>query len=82
MDRTLQLTIRDALADAMESAAKADGKTVDELAVEAVQRHLAHRTLENFKIRAEAQRRGMTDDNVESVVERAIREVRSGARGR
>jgi hypothetical protein len=58
--------------------AEAEGKTVDELATEALQRELARRSFEKIKREAEARRGGMTDDEVDSTVERAITEYRQG----
>lgn len=41
--------------------AKAEGKTVDELATEALQQALSRRSFEKIKREAESRRRGMTD---------------------
>jgi hypothetical protein len=65
--------------DVLEQAtrqAQAEGKTVDELAEEAIKRHLAHKTLERFKRDADARRGNMTDEEVEAIVDKAIRESR------
>jgi hypothetical protein len=59
--------------------AQAEGKTVDQLATEALQRELARRSFDKIKRDAEARRRGMTDDEVEFTVERAITEYRQGS---
>lgn len=69
----------------MERAAKvaeAEGKTVDELATEALKRALARRSFEQLQRQAEARRRGMTDDQVEETVDRAIQGSRAEQRGR
>ena len=58
--------------------AQAEGKTVDELATEALQRELARRSFEGIKREAESHRRGMTDEEVDQTVERAITEYRQG----
>jgi hypothetical protein len=58
--------------------AQAEGKTVDELATEALQKELARRSFDRITREAEARRRGMTDEQVEETVERAITEYRQG----
>lgn len=62
------------------AAAEADGKTVDEVASEVLQRHLTYRALDRFKREAELRRRGRSDDQIEQLVERAIDDVRSGGK--
>lgn len=56
--------------------AQAEGKTVDELATEALQRELARRTLDRCRSQGELRRRGMSDEQVESTVEQAVHEAR------
>jgi hypothetical protein len=58
--------------------AQAEGKTVDELATEALQQALSRRSFEKIRREAESRRRGMTDEEVDSRVERAITEYRQG----
>ena len=60
--------------------AEAEGKTVDELTTEALQRELARRTFERAKREGETRRRGMTDDDVERSVEKAVQEYRAEQR--
>ena len=60
--------------------AEAEGKTVDELTTEALQRELARRTFERVKREGETRRRGMTDDDVERAVEKAVQEYRAEQR--
>jgi hypothetical protein len=62
--------------------AQAEGKTVDELAQEAIKRHLAQRTLERFRRDAEERRGSKTDEEVEAIVDTAIKESRQEHRGR
>ena len=62
--------------------AKAEGKTVDELATEALRRDLARRTFDRITSEAEIRRRGMSDEEVETVVQNAIQESRAEQRGR
>ena len=68
--------------DRMQQEAEAEGKTVDELAGEAVQRHLARRWLERTGREAQVRRGNMTEEQVEAVVEKAIQESRAERRGR
>ena len=60
--------------------AEAEGKTVDELTTEALQRELARRTFERVKREGETRRRGMTDEDVERTVEKAVQEYRAEQR--
>ena len=62
--------------------AEAEGKTIDELATEALRRDLARRTFDRITREAEVRRRGMSDADVETVVEKAIQESRAEQRGR
>jgi predicted transcriptional regulator len=78
MATDLTIKVPDELRAAMESAARSEGKTVDDLAVEAMQKHLARRFLERMKREAEVRRGNMTDEAVEEVVDRAIHDYRSG----
>jgi hypothetical protein len=60
----------------LRARAAAEGKTVDEVAEEALRRHLAQRTLDRLKREADRRRARMTDVQVEDAVERAVSEVR------
>jgi hypothetical protein len=62
--------------------AQTEGKTADELVEQAVQRDLARRASERIRREAEIRRRGMTDDEVDSTVEKAVDDWRSEQRGR
>jgi len=66
----------DVLEQAMRQA-EAEGKTVDELAQEAIKRHLAQKTLERFKREATSQRGNKTDEEVEAIVDTAVQEYRN-----
>ena len=57
--------------------AEAEGKTVDELAQEAIKRHLAQKSLDRLKREAEARRGNKTDEEVEAIVDRAVKESRN-----
>jgi hypothetical protein len=65
-----------------EEIARSEGKTVDELATEAVKRDVARRWLERNKREAQLRRGNMTDEEVETVVEKAIQESRAEQRTR
>jgi hypothetical protein len=56
--------------------ARAEGKTVDQLASEALTRELGRRALDRFGTEGELRRQGRTDDDVDRTVEAAITEVR------
>jgi hypothetical protein len=70
------LHVPDELLAELRSKAAAEGKTVDELAEEALRKHLARRTLDRLKLQADRRRGSMSDAEVEGTVERAISEVR------
>ena len=76
------ITLADDVYDRMQQEADAEGTTVDELAGEAVRRHLARRWLERTGREAQVRRGNMTDEQVEAVVEKAIQESRAEQRGR
>ena len=56
--------------------AQAEGKTVDELAQEAIKRHLVERTLERLRRDAESHRGNKSDEEVEAIVDTAVQEYR------
>jgi ribosomal protein L13E len=56
--------------------AQQDHISLDELAAEALQRHLARRILERFKREVDMRRRDMTDEEVENTVAQAVQEYR------
>jgi len=62
--------------------AEAEGKTVDELSQEAIKRHLAQKSLERFKREADVRRGNKTDEEVEAIVDRAVKESRKENRSR
>ena len=76
------IAIEPELLDRAGKVAEAEGKTIDEIATEALRRDLARRTLDRMKGAAEARRRGMSDADVETVVQTAIEESRAEQRGR
>lgn len=60
----------------VEQEAQGEGKTVDEVATEAVKRELARRWLERTRREAEIRRGSMTDEEVEATVDTAVQEWR------
>ncbi len=72
----MTIALPDSLLAELRGIAEAEGKSVDELTVEALRRFVAAQALEQFRVRAEARRRGMTDAQVEDAVERAVQDVR------
>jgi isopropylmalate/homocitrate/citramalate synthase len=65
-----------------EQVAATQGKSVDELANEAMKRELARLFLERIGREAQARRGNMTDDEVDAIIERAIAEDRAEQRTR
>jgi predicted AAA+ superfamily ATPase len=61
--------------------AQAEGKTADEVVEQAVQRELARKAFERIRREAEIRRGGMTDEEVDRIVEKAVREWRAEQRG-
>ena len=76
------VTLPDELLERVRARATDEGKTVDDLAVEAVSRLLAERSLARFRREAERRSRGMSADQVNETVNQAIRETRNESRGR
>ena len=76
------VTLPDELLERVKARATDEGKSVDDLAAEAVSRLLAVRSLANFRREAERRSRGMSEDQVNDLVNQAIRETRNEARGR
>jgi predicted transcriptional regulator len=70
------------LYERVQQEAQGEGKTVDEVATEAVKRELARRWLERTRRGAEARRGTMTDEEVDAAVDTAIRDWRREQHGR
>jgi hypothetical protein len=66
----------DDLRAAVEAAARADGKSVDEVAIAALKRGMGQRALGRLKRRTEVQRAGKSDEEIEEIVASAIQQVR------
>jgi hypothetical protein len=72
----IKISVPDDLRQAVEAAAQADGKTVDEIGIEALKPRLARRALERLNREAEGRREGKSDEEVAAIIERAISDVR------
>jgi predicted transcriptional regulator len=66
----------------VEQEAQSEGKTADEVAIEAVKRELARRWLERTRREAEIRRGSMTDEEVEAAVDTAVQGWRRDQHGR
>ncbi len=66
----------------VEQEAQSEGKTADEVAIEAVKRELARRWLERTRREAEIRRGSMTDEEVEAAVDTAVQGWRRDQQGR
>jgi hypothetical protein len=85
-DATMQTEKNIALAeDVLERVreqAQAEEKTADEVVEQAVRRELARKAFERIRREAEIRRGGMTDEEVDRTVEKAVHEWRTEQRGR
>lgn len=77
MASDIKISVPDDLRQAVEAAARTDGKTIDEIGVEALRRHLARRALERLKQQGEGRRKGKSDEEIAAMIERAIGDVRA-----
>lgn len=71
-----KIAIPDDVYDRVEKVANAEGATVEELVTKALERELAHLWLVQVEREGQARRGDMTDDEIESVVERSVQEFR------
>lgn len=76
------VAIEPELFDRIAEEAATEGKTADDFANEAARRYMARRWLDRTKREAEVRRGNMTDDQVETVVEKAVQESRAEQRPR
>lgn len=73
------LTIRgvpDDLREAIENAAQVQGKTFDELTVEALQHELGRLALARLRRKADVRRQALTDNQIDQQVAHAVNESR------
>lgn len=82
MTPTKNVAIEPKLFDRIAEEAAAEGKTADDFANEAARRYMARRWLDRTRREAEVRRGNMTDDDVETVVEKAVQESRAEQRPR
>ena len=75
-EKNLHAFVPPALLAQAEAAAQQEQISLDELAVAALQRHIARRSLERFRREGEMRRRGMTEEQAESFVDQTIHEYR------
>ena len=73
---TKNVHISEELLAKLRSTAADEGKSVDEIAEDVLRRHLARQTLDRLGTEGKLRRGVMSEDEVESIVERAIREAR------
>jgi predicted transcriptional regulator len=71
-----QIAVPDEIYERVQKVATAEGTTVEQLATKALERDLARRWLERVGREGQLRRGNMTDDEVETVVERAVQESR------
>jgi predicted transcriptional regulator len=73
------IAVPDEIYERVQQIATAEGTTVEDLATKALERDLARRWLQRVGRDGQLRRGNMTDDEVEAVVERAVRESRQRA---
>ena len=74
---TKSIAVPDVVYERVRQIAAAEGTTVDQLATKAIERDLARRWLDRIGREGELRRGGMSDAEVEAVVERAVQESRT-----
>lgn len=74
------VTIPDDLLPKLQELAAAENRSADDVAAEAISRHLARHSLEQFGKDAAVRRGNMTDDEIEAHVNEAIHEYRTEIR--
>ena len=70
------IAVSDEIYERVQKVAAAEGTTVEELATKALERDLARRWLERVGREGQIRRGNLTDDEVDTVVERAVQESR------
>lgn len=73
---TKSIAVPDAVYERVQQIAAAEGTTVDQFATKAIERDLARRWLDRVGQEGDLERGGMSDTEVEAVVERAVQESR------
>ncbi len=80
VEKNFHAFVPPALLAQAEAAAKREEISLDELAAEALQRHIARQSLERFRHRSDVRRRGLSEDQVTSFVDQVIHEHRQEQR--
>jgi predicted transcriptional regulator len=73
---TRSIAVPDALYERVQQVAAAEGTTVDQLAMKAIEREFARRWLDRIGQEGEWHRGDMTDADVEAVVAEAVQQSR------
>jgi hypothetical protein len=76
MPTDIRITLAGRLGQAVEDAARAEGKSVNELAAEVLRQDIARRAMSRLNRQAALRRCGMTEEEIERVVDRPIAETR------
>ncbi len=74
------ISIPDELLPQLQELARAENKTADDIATEAVRQHLIQRFWDRTQHKAVERRGNMTDTEVEEIVNHAIQDVRKELR--
>ena len=74
---TKSIAVPDAIYERVQQVAAAEGTTVEQLATKAIERDLARRWLDRIGREGDQRRGNMSDAEVETVVEQAVRESRT-----
>jgi hypothetical protein len=69
-----KIAIPDDVYDRVENVANAEGTTVEELVTKPLERQFARRWLVQVEREGQARRRDMTDDEINSLVERSVQD--------
>lgn len=71
------IAVPETVYERVQEAATAEGTTVERLATQALERDLARRWLDRIGREGDRRRGGMTEVEVEAIVERAVQETRT-----
>jgi predicted CopG family antitoxin len=74
---TKSIAVPDAVYERVRQVAAAEGTTVEQFATKAIERDLARRWLNRIGREGDQRRGGMSDAEVEAVIEQAVRESRT-----
>ncbi len=74
---TKSIAVPDAVYERVQQVAAAEGTTVEQLATKAIERDLARRWLDRIGREGDQRRGDMSDTEVETIVEQAVRESRT-----